>query len=205
MKTILFLFLFFFVILLTQAQDKKDLMISLGIGIINTPENNTFKSPQIGIGYTFDADYFISKKHIFSISYTSGNHEYISNYVTSLFPSTSTDYLSKSILRYRAFSLMYKYRIINTNRFSIALGTGLSLLTEIRRFPRYEFDNGLNTWLFKTFDSGGGTDLAFPLKAEISYNLSNRWAIGLVGGGFIMPDYPILATHLIPRITFIIK
>ncbi|SFF56542.1 hypothetical protein [Thermoflexibacter ruber] len=184
------------------AQERKDLMLSLGIGLFTSPEGKRFESPQIGGGYALDINYFITERHILSSNYTSGRHEYMFNPYRQGTPPLSSVPASDS--EFRIFSLMYKYRIINVERFSITLGTGLNLMTEIRRFPIYELRNG--DLFFQSFSDVGTTDLAFPFKGEFSFNIANRWAVGLEGGIFLMPTvHPWSGFHLFPRVSYIFR
>ncbi len=184
------------------AQDRKDLMISLGVGSLGSPVGKSFNSPTVGIGYALDMSYLITQRHIISSNYTSGNHDYTepslrTSLPIQLIPATSQ-------IEFRILSLLYKYRVINIERFSLALGTGLSLQTFIKRIPDYKFENGLMTSL--SYMYVGTTDLAFPLKAEFSFNLSRNWAIGLESGIFLMPTVnPWSGVHLLPRLSYIFR
>lgn len=183
------------------AQDHKDLMISLGIGMIGSPSGRYFKSPEVGLGYAIDANYFIKKRHIFSLNYTTGNHEYVSRFNEDISKSTAVSFFPISKVEFRSFSLMYKYRLIDINRFSMALGTGLGILTHLSRFPLYEENN--NFWQFQSFAFAGSSNLAFPFKAELSFNISQHWTVGVESGIFLMPDFPWSGFHLLPRVSYI--
>lgn len=191
----------------TLAQERKDLMFSFSVGSVGSPASKRFDSPKIGIGYALDMSYFITARHIISLNYTSGTHEYIEPYLRSWLPTSMIP--PTSSVEFRIFSLLYKYRVLRLERFSLALGTGLSLQTEIARSPDFykrDFSTGTLIDYSYTFGSIGSTDLSFPFKAEMSFNLSPHWAIGLESGIYYMPTiYPWSAVHFLPRVSYIFR
>jgi hypothetical protein len=190
----------------SYAQERKDLMLSLGIGVFTSPAGKRFESPQIGMGYALDMSYFITTRHIISFNHTAGEHDYIEPTLRYLLPTNMIP--PSSVGRFRVFSFMYKYRVINTERFSLALGTGFSFQTNTALSPDFYKRDGLGNLIDYSWGvrSSGNTDLAFPFKGEFSFNIANRWAIGLEGGIFLMPTvYPWSGFHLLPRVSYIFR
>lgn len=207
MKTLIFFCLLFSFSLKSYAQDSKDLIISLGVGVIGSPAGKRFDTPSTGIGYALDMSYFMTQRHIIAFNYTSGNHKYTETYLRSWLPASMI--VPTSTTEFRIFSLLYKYRILSIERFSLALGTGLSLQTDVRVSPDYykrDITTGMLVDYSYAFRASGNTDLSFPFKAEISFNLSRHWAIGVESGIFLMPTvYPWVGAHFIPRISYIFR
>lgn len=207
MKNLICFFLLFSSSFGSYAQDSKDLIISLGVGSLGSPAGRRFDTPTVGIGYALDMSYFMTQRHIIAFNYTSGNHKYTETYLRDWLPASMI--LPTSTVEFRIFSLLYKYRILSTERFNLALGTGLSLQTDVKLSPDYykrDATTGMLVDYSYGFRSSGSTDLSFPFKVEISFNLSRHWAIGVESGIFLMPTvYPWAGAHFIPRISYIFR
>jgi hypothetical protein len=153
-----------------------------------------------------DMSYFITRRHIISFNHTAGEHDYTEPTLRYLLPANMIR--PSSIGRFRVFSLMYKYRIINIERFSLALGTGFSFQTNTALSPDFYKRDGFGNLIDYSWGlrSSGNTDLAFPFKAEFSFNLSPHWAIGFESGIFLMPRvYPWSGAHFLPRVSYIFR
>jgi hypothetical protein len=49
------------------------------------------------------------------------------------------------------------------------------------------------------------TDLVFPARFSVDYLLPKNLKLGLMGGFYVQPDFPILAYHFGPRLSYVIK
>jgi hypothetical protein len=197
-KKIRLLIIGLFLFHVSFGQGKKNLMFSFGIGVISSPANHRIQAPSLGMSYFLNTNYIISNHYTIAIDYTSGSHEYTSNIYDS---STS---LLASKIQLRALSLIFKYKILDKNYFSIDIGTGFSLLHSLHRHPIYE---GIKDNLsFKEMRFFKHTDLAFPFKLEFNFSLASNWTLGVDSGLFLAPvTYPLVGISLCPRLSYIIK
>src|SRR4051812_43872636 len=84
------------------AQEKRDLSVSITGGILTSPyylENNP------GSFYSFDFDYFISKRHILSANYNDGSHKYYDNILSGDPGSVNSDG-TNATAEYHTFSIL---------------------------------------------------------------------------------------------------
>lgn len=177
------------------GQDKKDLAISLSTGILNSPY---YYKAYAGGFYNFGFDYHISKRQILSASYLSGKHDYYDNIL-----SNETYYIvypggTNAKARYNTFSVSYKYKIVNETKFNVVPGVGAGIMTHSRVYP-YTYGNST------VFNTSSWSDLVFPVTLDINYKVLKQLQLGLTGGFLIHPDYPILALHAGPRLTYVLK
>jgi len=189
----LLLFILFFV-QSVKGQEKKDLAISVGAGALNSPIYNMAKP--MGF-YKIDFDYHLTSRHIIAANYLAGKHHYYDNVLSN--DPTGSGYWdgTNSEAQYRTFSLLYKYKIIDNTLFSIVPGVGAGIMTHTREYPYKEINasyNRISSW----------SDLVFPVNLDIDYKASSRWQFGLTGGFLIHPDYPILALHAGPKLSFVL-
>jgi hypothetical protein len=179
------------------AQEKKDLRISFAAGIFNSPYYTNAMRREF---YNFDFDYLITNRHILSTSFMSGHHRYYDNVLSNnAVPLNTPGYEDNANAEadYLIFSVFYKYKFLNTKKFSIVLGSGLGIMTQTKVYPFTE-SNSVD------FRQSGWTDLVFPVRTEFDYKMGKHFQIGLIGGFFIHPDYPILGYHAGPRISYIL-
>ena len=181
--------------LTVTAQERKDLTVSLSVGKLTSPyyENNTS-----GRYFSFDFDYSLSKRSTLSVNYTDGKHRYFDNVRMPGPVFTIYSDGTNSEAGYHTFSALYKYKILTTDHFSGVIGAGAGLMTHSRLVPLYT-SNG------QSFQESSWTDLVFPVRLEADYHLSKRFKAGVIGGFFIQPDYPVLAYHVGPRLSYVIK
>lgn len=184
-----------FLTLNTMAQNKKDLTLSLSAGLLNSPYYE--KANARGF-YGFNFDYHLAKRHLLSVNYFAGNHTYyddvLSNDPTSVIHSDGTN----ADAEYRTFSVLYKYKIVDNTLMSFVPGVGAGIMTHTREYPYREINSGYprtSSW----------SDLVFPISVDVNFKLSKQWQGGLTGGFLIHPDYPILALHAGPRLSYVIK
>lgn len=120
------------VLLNAIGQDDKDLVVSVGRGLLNSP---TYENASAKGVFRIDFDYHLTDRHILNASYLSGNHFYhdevLSNDPTGRTYKNGTN----AIADYRTFSVMYKYRLIDNSHFSIATGAGVEVITHSRDYP----------------------------------------------------------------------
>lgn len=181
----------------TIAQDRKDLAISLSTGYLNSPY---YENAHKGAFYGFSADYQLSKKQIFSVSYLSGKHVYFDDVLSNV-PAWRYLRLPKGTnaeASYNTFSVMYKFKILNKAKYSIVPGAGAGIMTHSQIYP---VSDATSLW----FTSSSWSSLVFPITLDVNYKLFTHWQIGLTSGFLIHPDFPILGLHLGPKISYIIK
>lgn len=180
---------------LSNGQDIKDMSVSISGGLLNSPH---FKQAKAKGFYDFEFSYHLQKKHVLSVEYIKGRHTYydqiLSNNPTSF---THMDGNNSDVI-YHTFSVLYKYNVIDTDRINLAPSVGIGMVNLINIYP-YSDGN------FNNFRRLFSTDLAFPVNLDIFYKLTKNWQAGLSAGFFIEPDYPILALHVGPKISYVIK
>lgn len=176
------------------GQKRKDLVLSISAGKLMSPYylNNTF-----GKFFNVDFDYYISKRHIISASYFDGHHNYYDNIL-----STDPNYIksdgTNSIAKYHTSSILYKYKFLNKRSIDAIIGAGAGIMTHSKRYP-YLTASG------SVFQEETWTDIVFPTRLEFEYRLNKNFKLGLMWGLFIAPDFPILAYHIGPRLTYIVN
>lgn len=196
MKQYTLFFTFIFFALATFGQEKKDLAVSLSAGYFNSPYYNNAHSREF---YSFGFDYHISKRHILSANYVTGQHDYFENTLSNA-PSSSVATLKGTNAKasYNTFSVLYKYKIINKAHFSIAPGAGAGILTHTLEYPYAQGSSFI-------FQETTWSDLVFPVTLDINYKVFRQLQIGLTGGFLIVPEYPILALHAGPKLFYVLK
>ena len=176
------------------GQEKKDLRISVAGGSLMSPYYMENKG---GRFYSVDFDYYLSKRHILSANYNDGKHNYYEDIL-----STDPGYIksdgTNAKAEYHTFSILYKYKFINKKALSAALGTGVGFMTHKKIYP-YKLSNG------SIFNETTWTDLVFPVRFELDYKASNSIHLGIIGGFYIQPDFPVLAYYAGPRLSYVIK
>jgi len=199
MKKILFTALFFahFVVF---GQERKDLVLSVGLGVANLTPNNSVQSPSQGTSFSLDFDYYLGKRHVLSMGYYFAHNTYYYDYTYGTnYPKNeyqnSDNYLSN-------FGLCYKFKLIDKARFSFLVGTGLYAEAHIWRYPvLYPAHNSTYS---TTVERSGNIDLGFLFRLETNYWISSRWAIGLQGGVYYKPQ-SVVSSFIQPKISFCIK
>jgi hypothetical protein len=182
------------------GQDKKDLKISLATGLFNSKYYTNAKSRQF---YNLGFDYSITKKHSIGTDFISGQHRYYDNIrVTSPIPLSTPGYETHTNAEARStfFSIIYKYRLFDRNKLSAKIGTGISIINESYTYP---VDTPNGGFTFET--SGGKGDLCFPLRVDIDFQLSKTVQLGIIGGTYVYPDYPLVGQHLGIKLSYILK
>lgn len=197
MKTFLIFIVFSCLTLSTIAQERKDLAISFSTGYFNSPY---YKNAHKRAFYGFSADYHLSKRHILSVNYLAGKHEYLDDILSNTPPS---QYLvlpkgTNAEATYSTFSIMYKFKIVNETKFSIVPGAGAGIMTHSRTYP---YSNATSLW----FNTSSWSDLVFPVTLDVNYKLFTNWQIGITSGFLIHPDFPVLGLHLGPKLSYIIR
>lgn len=176
------------------GQEKRNLTVSLSTGKFTSPYYPRAVAEDF---YNLDLDYYLTGRQILSSGFLGGRHRYYdegspNNYTVSKGDTTNVN------ITYHVFSVLYKYRFINTKAFSVAVGTGAGLMIHTRQ---YFFTS--STFTFPI--DATWTDLVFPVQMEADYKLSQRFRLGITGGFFIHPDYPVLGYHAGLRLGYVIK
>ena len=194
MKQISFALIIVLTTLSSYGQEKKNLVVSIAAGKLTSPY---YLESKAGNFFSIDFDYHLSKRHILSANYTDGGHSYYDN-VLSTDPSYIKSDGTNANADYRTFSVLYKYRFLNTKAISAIVGTGAGIMTHSKRYP-YATNNG------SIFNESTWSDLVFPVRLEFEYKISKSFRLGLIGGFYVQPDFPVLAYHVGPRIGYMLK
>jgi len=177
------------------GQDRKDLTISLAGGFLNSPYYE--KAHAKGF-YSFDFDYHLSKRHLLAVNYFAGKHTYYDDVLSNDPGMVSRPDGTNSDAEYRTFSVLYRYKLIDNTVMSLVPAAGLGIMTHTREYPYSEANKSypaISSW----------TDLVFPVNLDINFKFCKNWQAGLRTGFLIHPDYPILALHAGPKLSYIIK
>lgn len=194
MKQITLAILIGLITLSSFGQEKKDLIVSIAGGSLTSPY---YLENKVGRFYSLDFDYFISKRHILSANYNDGTHNYYDN-ILSTDPGYTVSDGTNAKAEYHTFSILYKYKFLSKKAISAELGAGAGIMTHKKTYP-YKLANG------SIFNESTWTDLVFPVRLEFDCKISNSFRLGLIGGFYIQPDYPILAYYAGPRLSYLIK
>jgi hypothetical protein len=184
-----------FIAFCSYGQDKKDLTISLSGGLLNSPYYE--KANAKGF-YGFDFEYHLAKRHLLSVSYFAGKHTYYDDVLSNDPTSVSRSDGTNSDAEYRTFSVLYKYKLVDNTLVSLVTGVGAGIMTHTREYPYQEVNKAyprISSW----------SDLIFPVKLDLNFKLCRDWQAGLTGGFLIHPDYPILALHAGPKLSYVFK
>ena len=195
MKFLLPFFLAFFNMIYSFGQDNKDLSVSFSAGFLNSP----YYEKASGRGfYKFDFDYYLSSRHLLSVNYLGGEHTYYDNSLSNNPDGAHRADGTNSEARYRVFSISYKYKILSNNLLNIISGIGIGTMTHEREYP-------YKGAAIPDFKISSFSDIAFPVTLDVNFKIDKHWQAGLTSGFFIEPDYPTLAYHVGPKLSYIIK
>ncbi|MCU0451188.1 MAG: hypothetical protein MUC97_15335 [Bernardetiaceae bacterium] len=182
----------------TQAQQRKDLQLSVGIGPLAQYPAGLGQYPGRNLGVSLTADYFLAERHILSFNAIIGTYFY--NQERSSGPM---DIHNRA--RLMVTTALYKYRLVNGSRWNLALGTGLSLATSHRSYEEYLIHPITGPYYLR--EQTSSIDFAGAAKLEIGRRLGARWSVGLEAGcffGWWMPR-SLDGTHLMPRVSYLLK
>ncbi|GAB2783358.1 hypothetical protein GCM10027275_29130 [Rhabdobacter roseus] len=87
-------------------------------------------------------------------------------------------------------NFMVKYQLFTYRRVHFQVGAGLGLITSGNEL-RIDTSGGGMYLIYKS-----NTDFGFPVQAELYRPITKKIFLGLKGGLFIQPDYPIMAHNL---------
>jgi hypothetical protein len=197
MKKLIFTTIIGLTIINLFAQEKKDLSISFASGIFNSPFYPNAKARPF---YNFDFSYNIEKHHAIATTFIAGKHFYYDNKRSNNAVPLDVPGYEKNrnaIADYVIFSVLYKYKVYNNDKFSINTGAGAGIMTQVMEFPYTEG----NSTDFRQSSSSG---VVFPVRLEIDYQLSKNFQCGIIGGIFFPPDLPNVY-YAGPRLTYILK
>lgn len=184
-----------FAILSAAGQDRKDLALSFSTGLLNSPY---YEKARPRSYYRVDFDYHLSARHVLTAHYLAGKHNYYddlrSNEPGMVLNANGTN----SDAAYTTFAILYKYSLVHSPRLRILPGAGAGIVTHTLEYP-YRWGN------VGSYNTVSWSDLVFPVSLEVNYALSRSWRAGLVGGFLIHPDYPVLALHAGPRLSYVIR
>lgn len=177
-----------------KGQESKELSVSVSAGFFNSPVYDNATSRGF---FRIEMDHHLTSRHILGASYLAGQHYFYDNVVSNDPLGIFYKHGTYSTAVYRTALLMYKYKVIDNSKFSVISGVGAGTMTHTIEYPYIQetsFTNEQSSW----------TDLVFPVSLDFNYKISSRWQLGLTGGFFVHPDYPILALHTGPKLIFIV-
>lgn len=178
-----------------KAQERKDLAISLSTGLLNSPYYQKAKARSF---YGFDLDYNLSRRRLLSVNYFGGDHTYYENGI----PNDPLSYIREDGTNaqgnYHNFSVLFKYKLYDNNIFSLTPGAGAGILTHKRQFP---YQEATSSYL----RTSSWSALVFPVKVDVHFKLLKNLQTGITTGFLVHPDYPILALHGGPKLTYVIR
>lgn len=184
---------------IASAQDKKDLSLSFSAGFFNSPY---YKRAHTGGFYKFGAGYHLSKNHALSFEFLGGRHTYYDDILSDKNAAESMIGIhnnTNSFTLYTVFSISYKYKVINKNKFSLVPGVGAGIMTHSQKYPSSMYNGGI-TMVTTSF-----SDLVFPVSLDINYEILKNFQIGVTSGFLIHPDFPVLGLHIGPKISYVLK
>lgn len=137
---------------------------------------------------------------LLSVNYFAGNHVYFDDILSNTPASNYIVYPKGTNAKatYNTFSVLHKFKILNQAKFSIVPGAGAGIMTHCRDYP---YTEGASMY----FNTSAWSDLVFPITLDMNYKLSRHFQLGLTSGFLIDPDYPILALHIGPKVSYILK
>lgn len=194
MKQITLMLITLLAIQSSYGQERKDLVVSIAAGKLTSPY---YLESKLGKFFSIDFDCHVSKRHILSANYNDGGHNYYDNEL-STFPGYISSDGTNAKAKYHTFSLLYKYKFLNKKAISGIVGTGAGMMTHSRMYP-FSTGNGFN------FRESVWSDLVFPVRLEFDYSISKSFRVGLIGGLYVHPDFPVLAYHVGPRIGYMLQ
>ena len=183
-------------ICLSTFSQKSDMKFSISSNVYTSTDYPNVKS---GTGFSFEMRYYITDKIFVSSHANYGKFRYyddvLSNSPVHLGIIDGTNTSASGI--HAGLLLGYNFKI--TNLIDLYASTGVSSYTLIRNYPyQYSPDSwGLNCSAF--------TDLAFPVILGIESHFFERISIGVIGGFYVEPDFPIVGWHIGPVISYTIK
>src|SRR5688572_28134192 len=108
-----------FIVFPSFGQDRKDLVIALSGGLLNSPYYN--KANAKGF-YGFDFDYYLANRHVLAVNYIAGKHTYYDDVLSNDPTRVSRPDGTNSDAEYRTFSVLYKYKVVDNNSVSFVPG-----------------------------------------------------------------------------------
>ncbi len=164
------------------GQYGKTWTVSFGAGLFTSPY---YKNSDASGFFSVDINYNFKKRHVLAANYNNGRHNYQDN-VRSNIPAGPN--LINSKAEYTTFSILYKYKFLDKRKISAYSGAGAGIMTQVLEYP---FSDGSGNY----YRQSSMTDLVFPVRIEFIYHLTDRVGLGMLGGFFVHPDYPILGYH----------
>ncbi len=178
------------------GQETKSFVVGIAQGKLTSPY---YDKSKWGDDFNIDLDYSFTKRGILSGNFNWGKHTYFD-------PTGSPAVIygdgTNANQRYYTFSFLYKYAIIAKERFLVSVGTGAGGMVKVTEKFYTETTNPSQLTYPRDFVS---YDLVFPVRVDATYKLSSHFHIGVLGGFYVNPDFPILAYHGAIKIGFRLK
>ena len=200
LKKLVFTMLLFMPLVSVFAQGKKDLKISLATGAINS---KYYVNATPGQFYNFGFEYQSNSRHSIATDYISGQFQYYDSinpfpYVSLTSPGNQN--YTNVDARSSIFSVIYKYKFLEKKKLSMKAGIGIGLINETNG---YIISTSPSSETFVRY--GNRSNLCFPLRLDLDYQVSKFFQIGIIAGTYVYPDYPLVGEHLGLRVSYILK
>ena len=146
MRTLSIFTALFFIQLALFGQEKKNLSVSLSGGLLNSPYYDKANARSF---YGFDFDYHFAKRHLLSVNYFSGKHNYYDDVLSNDPTSVSRPDGTNSHAEYLTFSLSYKHKVVDNRSVRIVPGVGARIMTRRREYPYTEINKSyprISSW-----------------------------------------------------------
>jgi hypothetical protein len=183
------------------AQQRKDLLLSVGVGPLAQHPTGLAQYTGRNLGVSLTADYFFAARHILSFNVVSGKYfQEVERPAGTLGAGLADQHQLMFV------TTLYKYRLVNSPRFTVTAGAGLSMVAARRNEHQWRVDpvGGIG---YNRIEETGGIGFAGAAKLEVGYRLGTRWSVGLEAG-FItaLPWSPVVdGTHLMPRVSYLLQ
>ncbi len=203
--------LLFSILSICEAQTTKRFAVSFSVGGAQRPIYfRHYDKVHIGSFYTLSADYAFAQRHSISLSINAGKNNYFTSYAEKYattflpiaIPASVLDEYNSSIISYTGLSLLYKYRVLNTNKISIFTGIGFHTIREVvHPLGITAYYGATPSYVIRT-DRSIDNAIMLALRLEMQYKLNDKWAVGILGGAFINPSNEIDNYHFAPSIIY---
>ncbi len=208
LKTLCFIGIIFFAHFSARAQDK---MFKIGLQTgsylaINTELDSNNSGDDVikvmpGYFYGFETSYFFNKHFFVASEAIFGVNRYVSKIEPAEFIATYSQYVypngSNADLKTAHLSISAGYSVPIFQKFSVSGQIGISGYIELKTYAAPDYYFKQYAYRYHNF-----TSLAFPVKLSVNYAINNKIDIGLIGGCYIEPDYPLIGYHVGPQLNF---
>lgn len=157
---------------------------------------NDYNKINPGKNFSVDLKYFFTDKLFISSFASYGESWYLENTMQNVLNDydygNGTNAEISNVIA--GLTIGYQEKIFKILELSGQIGIGS--YTEKNTYS-YQYENYSGPFITSF------TDLIFPLKLGIGFNVTDHINLGLIGGTNIEPDYPFVGTHFGPRVSYV--